>query len=279
MSYGKINAEMQQSSTEIIDMAQLPTSVLDPAWEEIVHPYFGASYPVYERQNVRTHGDESLADYGFKEDSGPLVRERRDDQFVINIVGGSVARGFLDWGGREVLKKELEKLPAFKGKNIVFSTSAFYGHKEPQQLLAVNYLMTLGAKFDLIVSMDGFNEITMGKVYNEGPGASPFYPFGWFGRLWKTNPDPQQTLLRGEIAYMREKRQKLAAGFVALPVHRSMFTSFLWKVFDHRSQAAIEEKVHVLSISPPPDVKDVIDPGPVPHYLDDNAYLKDQVSV
>lgn len=36
------------------------------------------------------------------------------------------------------------------------------GWKQPQQLLALNYFLSLGQRFDVIVNLDGFNEIALG---------------------------------------------------------------------------------------------------------------------
>lgn len=264
------DARSLQSDTE---------AVLAPTWEEIVHPYFGVSYPVYHLENWRGRSEESLMEYGFKEDAGPLVRERSPDRVVINITGGSVARGFLDWGGREALTEELKKSAVFKGKDIVFSSTAFYGHKQPQQLLAVNYLMTLGAKFDVIVAIDGFNEITMPKVYNLGSGASPYYPWGWYGRIWKTFPDSEHATLESDTARLRRKRTDRAKLMASSPLGRSMFFSLLWEVSDRWTGGRIDANLHTLQTLPPTDVREAIDPGPVPLYANDDEYLRDQVGI
>src|SRR5207249_10247544 len=93
------------------DQTPAPSGAL-PTSGEYVHPYFGVSYPVRDRQNRRGHGLEQLADYGFKEDAGPLVTAHDPRRVVIDVTGGSVARGFLDHGGRDALAEELKRYPA-----------------------------------------------------------------------------------------------------------------------------------------------------------------------
>ena len=250
-----------------------------PHDKEILHPYFGVSYPMYFRKNVRNHGQETLMDYGWKDGAGPLVRTHDPHQIVINITGGSVARGFVDWGGQDALRDELKKLNVFPGKEVVFSSTAFYGHKEPQQLLAINYLLTLGAKFDIIITLDGFNEITMAKAYNEGSGTSNIYPFGWHGRLSEINPDPAVNILRGEGDYLRAQRASSAAMFLHAPLRFSMLAGLLWKALDRHAEADINAATLAMNTKSNAHDGVTIDTGPVPHYDSVKEYLEDQVSI
>jgi hypothetical protein len=280
VTYGELGQEKSAIAAAYVTNSGTGAVNVNPADREVLHPYFGAGLKVGKRENKRLYGEEQLADYGFEGDAGPFVRERSDDRFVINITGGSVARGFLDWGGDDVLREELKKIPAFKDKEIVFSSTAFYGHKEPQQLLAIQYVMSLGATFDMIVSLDGFNEITMGKIYNMDHGASPFYPYGWFGRLWQSNADPALTLLRARGDLLQKQRAELASAFDRSFAGRFMAGSLLWTVLDRRADAAVEwTKRDVTLYEPSEDMRDVIDAGPLPRYENANDYLDDAVSL
>ncbi len=253
---------------------------VNAANREVFNPYFGVSLRAGDRRNARPYGQEELADYGFEADAGPLVRKRDPKRFVINITGGSVARGFLDWGGDDALRAELKKLPALKGKNIVFSSTAFYGHKEPQQLLAIQYVLSLGATFDMIVSLDGFNEVTMGKIYNMDYGASPFYPYGWFGRLWQANADPALTLLRARGELLERQRAELADSFARSLPARMMGGNLLWKILDSRAEATLDRTKRSLTLYRPGDgMRALIDPGPMPGYRSADDLVADAVSV
>ncbi len=253
---------------------------LNAADREVFHPYFGVGLRTGDRKNPRPYGEEQLADYGFEQDAGPLLKKRDPRRFVINITGGSVARGFLDWGGDDVLRKELSKLPELKDKEIVFSSTAFYGHKEPQQLLAIEYVMSLGATFDMIVSLDGFNEVTMGKIYNLDYGASPFYPYGWFGRLWQANADPELTLLRAGGELLARQRSALAAAFARSLPGRLMTGNLLWKILDTRAAGELEKTGRELTLYKPGDrLRALIDPGPLPDYRSADDLVADAASV
>ena len=249
------------------------------SWEEVPNPFFGAGYPVYDETNHRTDGQqESLSQYGFKDDAGLVYKERVPERFVINVTGGSVARVFMDMGGGDVLKAELLKLPFFRGKEIVFSSTAFYGHKQPQQFFAAAYMMVMGAKFDMIINIDGFNELTMGKIFNHG--VSPYYPFKWHERMSMKFPDAKIHAMRGVVYTLEQRRKSLAVFFRKPFLDRTMAGSLLWYTLDHRLEGELSRAQYELSVNAPvDDISDLLDTGPMPSYADDNAYLQDMVHV
>ena len=57
------------------------------------------------------------------------------------------------------------------------------GYKQPQQFLALAYLLAQGAHFDLVINVDGFNEIALPPAENRPHGVAPLYPRGWFWRV------------------------------------------------------------------------------------------------
>src|SRR5207237_3069481 len=78
---------------------------------------------------------------------------------TIAFVGGSFAVGFAEHGAPRLLAR-LSELPAYRGKKLVPLNLAAGGYKEPQQLMSIVYLLALGGEIDLLVNLDGFNEIT-----------------------------------------------------------------------------------------------------------------------
>jgi hypothetical protein len=53
------------------------------------------------------------------------------------------------------------------------------GWKQPQQPLALSYFLSLGAKYDVVMNLDGFNELALPFLNNLRAGVYPFFP-----RLW-----------------------------------------------------------------------------------------------
>ena len=41
----------------------------------------------------------------------------------------------------------------------MFVNLALFGYKQPQQLTTLAYLMSIGGQFDLVLNIDGFNEV------------------------------------------------------------------------------------------------------------------------
>jgi len=105
---------------------------------------------VWPNLSVNNAGFWSVHDYPFAYDS------TRD--FVIGVFGGSVAEQFsltMD----HTLAGALKDDPRIAGKHLVLLDFGNGGAKQPQQLEALAYFLTLGQKFDLVLNLDGFNEL------------------------------------------------------------------------------------------------------------------------
>ncbi len=113
-----------------------------------IHPYFGfVTQPSY-------------AEFPLKKTS--------QDQFIIGIFGGSVAQEFCDYEFQhQVLAKMLQALPEFQDKKIVLLKFANQAHKQPQQLLTLNYFLSVGQELDMVINIDGFNEVALSYLNNE----------------------------------------------------------------------------------------------------------------
>ncbi len=57
------------------------------------------------------------------------------------------------------------------------------GYKQPQQLFTLAYFLTLGAHFDLVINLDGFNEVALPPTENTPKGVAPYFPRNWYGRV------------------------------------------------------------------------------------------------
>ncbi|MBU1692858.1 MAG: hypothetical protein KKC51_02730, partial [Verrucomicrobia bacterium] len=94
--------------------------------------------------------------------------------FVIGIFGGSSASIF-SWLGREELVRALrERLPEI-GDDITVLNCGGGGYKQPQQTIALMLCLLLGIRFDVIVNLDGYNEVAMGGT-DASAGHHPLFP-------------------------------------------------------------------------------------------------------
>jgi hypothetical protein len=77
------------------------------------------------------------------------------------VFGGSVAAALAVRIQEEpTLIKALNAIPRFANKPIRILSFALGGHKQPQQLMILTYYLSLGQPLDVIINVDGFNEIS-----------------------------------------------------------------------------------------------------------------------
>ena len=128
---------------------------------ERLHPFFGyVQRPGPDfRPNFKTnnYGFISPYDYPFNKSS--------ENQYIVGVFGGSVASNYSVYEiQNKILETKLKQLPELKDKEIIILSLATGGYKQPQQLLILNYMLSLGQKFDLVINIDGFNEVALSKV-------------------------------------------------------------------------------------------------------------------
>jgi hypothetical protein len=146
--------------------------------EALLHPYFGF---------VRRPVPGIVNSAGFNIIGGDvsalccdLPYTPKKGELVVGIFGGSVAEGM---GG--ILKNEdhlqhaLEVDPHFQGKRLKIITFAIAGYKQPQQLIVFAYYLALGQHFDIVINIDGYNELHVPEA-NELRGLDYTWPVIWW---------------------------------------------------------------------------------------------------
>lgn len=141
-------------------------------FKQRLHPYFGFAHPYSERGR-----EYIINNMGFPQDSPvtvPFVPKK--DDFVVMVFGGSVAANLAapPQGGLS-LQAALQKLDVLKGKNVIVYSMAQGSGKQPQQLIALSFLLALGQHIDLVINLDGFNEAALG-FNNYAAGMHPILP-------------------------------------------------------------------------------------------------------
>jgi hypothetical protein len=192
-----------------------------------LHPYIGFT----GRPRVPST-NKVFNDYGFLGENP--VTHTKPNQLLVAITGGSVASGVFVFA-EDVLREELAR--AYPGKEVIITSIALGGMKQPQQLMAMNYFLVLGAKFDAIINLDGYNEIVL-ALQNYNTGVAPFFP-----RLWRLyaqkSLDVDRALLIAELAGLAKERESLA-NLAKLPVlNSSIFIGTLWQLLHDRKQQQI----------------------------------------
>jgi len=230
---GKLLADAARSAEQRAqDPAPSPSATAD---REVVHPYLG--YVIAPPEGSAT-GELTLETLGF-ENGGPFVGERRADTAVIGIFGGSVAHLFSVWQGTERVFDVLRALPEFQGKRLLAVNAAQDGYKQPQSLLALSYLLSLGAQFDVVILIDGFNEVALPPVNNASRGVFPFFPTNWWLRVARLEGAPRTRARIGEISYLGRLREEWAEWLRASPLRHSSTAFLAWVLWDRRLAARL----------------------------------------
>ncbi|MBI1851064.1 MAG: hypothetical protein HYR85_12040 [Planctomycetes bacterium] len=259
-SWTRLQAE-RQSRFDEIPKDVLPGTARDDAYrflsEEVLHPYLGY---VYDPQRTPTGND-----LGFVDDQSPLHR-RSPDTMIVGILGGSFAQMF-SVEGAATLERELSDCPRFAGKKIVFVRAALAGFKQPQQLMTLNYLLALGAEFDVVINLDGFNEVALFASENEPHGVFAAYPRAWYLRVVDV-PDPVVRSTLAEMTWLRTKRIETARFFSHTLLRISATANLVWRCRDRWLDRSIADKQLALRTYRP-DERRYVATGPSRSYATD----------
>lgn len=234
-------SEIQQSLESSHDQEPdqpIPTTVdSDPEWvrEYVIHPYLGFTRNADLGQHTFLFRPAPVPvnEFGFFGDS-PL-KMQDPDRIHIALMGGSVATdAFLE--ARDRLKAELSSLPEWQGKEICISSIALGGYKQPQQLMALNYFLSIGTHFDVIVNLDGFNEVVLPFVENRPAGVNPWFPRSWHLYANKAmNPDDLS--LVGQIVFHKQRHQQLKQRFSQPLLRQSNIALIVWHLLQQHHRA------------------------------------------
>lgn len=145
-------------TADIAIPAALPETARGELSADVLHPYFGPIHRPGVRPETNNIGFGSTQSF-------PYVRAN-DRQFLVGIFGGSVARAFCDRGTPRLIAA-LQRDPALAGREIVPLCFSHEGYKQPQQLIVLAYFLSLGQQYDLVINIDGFNEVALGSRNNE----------------------------------------------------------------------------------------------------------------
>lgn len=203
--------------------------ISEPEWmsNNIIHPYLGFTddvVPLEQQEWLKLKYSEP----------------KNHNEITIAIFGGSVAY-WMNSNSRDLLIQELQKSASFRGKKINVISTALGGYKQPQQLIALNLLLTLGHQVDVAVNIDGFNEIVLPYSDNFESHITPYFP-----RLWNfysrkgLNSGSLRVLLK--ISNLKEK-QILLAQKLPDSLKNYAVILMLWNTID----STIEKKIITLN--------------------------------
>jgi len=217
------------------------------AW--VIHPYYGfvtAPVPGWQVNKFGFFGQEDQ------------IQPADPATLVVGVVGGSVATQLaLDEYTGDALKSELEKIPLFQGKKINILDLGNGSFKQPQALFVVNDIISRGGHIDLLIALDGFNEIALPEAHgaatwNVKDGISPFYPQSWRQLVdSKELTSREQTNALAKAHLMADVRLKLASFIAGTPLRYSVTANLLWRLLDTKL-AEMRSRYNKLAQEEPP---------------------------
>lgn len=164
-----------------------------PSWmeREVIHPYLGY-LGVDNAQEWQTRLDTMLPDSD---------GARQDNTLRVALLGGSVASNLKD-----SLTEALTR--AVPGRRIRLTNLAFRGYKQPQQWMALSWALSRGAKFDMVINLDGYNELQLPFTDNQPNGIEAHYPRQWAQRVRRA-PSMEALALTGQSLWLRNEQARV----------------------------------------------------------------------
>ncbi|MFM7869738.1 MAG: hypothetical protein ACKPHU_36420, partial [Planctomycetaceae bacterium] len=115
---------------------------------------------------------------------------------------------------------------------------ALPGYKQPQQLMALNYVLSLGGEFDAVLNIDGFNDGALSILENARQKTSIAYPRSWHARsLVMTDPRISVEALR--LLTLRAERQQSGRQALQSPLRWLSLYQLWWHLRDESARAEL----------------------------------------
>lgn len=250
--------------------APVDTTRAEPAAEEYLgdhhlHPYLGyVSIPLNDRNRFGLPGADPL-------------HPGSPDTVNVFLLGGSVAMG-LHTFAEDRLIEGLRGVPRFRDKAFRVAVLALGGYKQPQPLQALSWFLAQGAHVDLVLALDGFNDIVLPICDNLPFGIHPDYPRHWNMYARKRLEPRVERILAEQLAAgeRREQRRQWLAGSV---LRASNVSLLLWRTADARDAAELSELEQRLRHALGSAGQDLQVTGPVSPVTDTAAYRSGQADL
>ncbi len=159
----------------------------------VLHPYLGYDVP---------HGHEQI--------QSCLANP---DDYTIVLLGGSVAANFSDdeLGAEKVLLQLLDAKNELGGRRVRVLNFARVGYKQPQQQIMLSYLLGLGCRPDVVVNLDGFNELVLSDRNAESGFPASYPSINHWGHLaQRAGVDREGVDLMIEVRAEAEEAERIA---------------------------------------------------------------------
>ena len=162
------------------------------------------------------------------------------DTILIAILGGSVS-----WAVTPYLQQSLTRHFADQGlaRKPVVIQLAYPAMKQPQQLHIANFMLAMGGHFDILVNLDGYNELE-GAYTNFDNAVFPFFPYQWEKLVFLTR---EEIVLAGQIRAARDQMTQLQQAGPSSPFRYTALYGLLHRYQLQQAEARILQLNYELS--------------------------------
>lgn len=231
----------------------------------VIHPYLGfVGIP-----------QDSINRFGFS--GNDPITHKSGDKVNILLTGGSVANQ-LHSNSKEKLIEYLKENQYFKDKEINILLAALGGFKQPQQLMAVNYFISLGAEYDIVINLDGFNEVVLPFSDNLPFNVFPIYPRHWNIYARKSLNSSVQLTISKQIS-LKEKQEALNKLFASTFLNNSNFGLLVWDVLNTNNNSEYFELENQLRDALKSSKSNYQSTGPTEVFTDTTQFFTEQVAI
>jgi hypothetical protein len=204
----------------------------------MLHPYTGY---------VMNPAKPKVHDFGFQGVEGFFFDD--PSTVVVGVTGGSVSQSI--WKrARKKLESLLSEIPEFQGRPIEVISMGAWGYKQPQQLATLSYFLAVGGRLDILINVDGVNEIGNGnniRAYHRG-SMHPVYPAPHiWNALSKGLGSPTVLAAAGRVELLRKHQREWAE--LADHFRFSSTAELLWQLRNHRLEIEILEGQQSLGLA------------------------------
>lgn len=219
--------------------------------QRVIHPYVGYLYEPHQpslslvNKEPLKRPECQVNAHGF---FGPgNFRDRSKESFHVLVMGGSMAHQ-VTCLSIKALRDALTMLPAMADRRLRIFAMTAGAFKQPQQLMALAYYHALGGKADLVINLDGYNEVTE-HASRKKHSPHPIYPSDW--RINFTSLNTPRTLsILGNIHALRDRQRWLAMATES--VNFTMTVNLLWNLMNkvleadiaRHNQALLQSRIH-----------------------------------
>jgi len=183
-----------------------PIDIIHPYYGYITNPNYVKYVKKYQPNDLDYHDVPQPNAFGFMSTDNPL-QKRDASRIIVALMGGSVAC-YEGTQGKVTLVRDLE---ALFHKPVTLLNLALFAGKQPQQLLILTDLIAQGGHFDVVINLDGFNEVALPAGHgNVEQHISPFFPQSW-RTIAETDFDADESMLILTLAGVKGLNHKLNA--------------------------------------------------------------------